>query len=167
MKRLLTVFFALSFAFLITSCATTYPNQKLLIGTWRTVKVEKSNIPSSSGRKDPTAQRATSATAPHSDTTSAVTQRSKAEEQLERLIKAESHSVLTINADKTAVKEYAGKTIHGTWKFKNNTHVLVESKETDKKMVFEIQKINDTLAILKEPLPVGDLKITYRRYKKK
>ena len=166
MKRLLTVFFTFCVAFLITSCATTYPNQKLLIGTWRTVKVEKSNIPATLGRTDPTALRATPITAPHNDTTGGVKETSKAEQQLERLIKAESRSTMTINVDKTAVKEYPGKTIHGTWKFKNNTHLLVVSKETDKKVLFEILKINDTLAIVKEPLPVGELKITYKKIKK-
>ena len=166
MKRLLTVFFALSFAFLITSCATTYPNQKLLIGAWRTVKVEKSNIPATLGKTDPTPLRTTPVTAPHSDSVAPAREASKAEQQLARLIQSESRATLTINADKTAVKEYPGKTIHGTWKFKNNTHLQVVSKETDKKMIFEIQKINDTLAIVKEPLPVGELKITYKKIKK-
>jgi len=166
MKRLLTVIFALSSAFLITSCVTTYPNQKLLIGTWKTVKVEKSNIPATFGRTDPTALRATPVTAPHSDSAAPAAQASKAEQQLARLIQAESRSTMTINADKTAVKEYPGKTIHGTWKFKNNTNVQVVSKETDKKVLFEILKINDTLAIVKEPLPVGELKITYKKIKK-
>jgi hypothetical protein len=71
----------------------------------------------------------------------------------------------TTNADKTAVKEYPGKTVHGTWKMKSNTRLQVVSKETDKKLLMDIVKINDSIAVVKEPLPVGGIKITYRKVK--
>ncbi len=166
MKRLLTVLFTISVAILITSCATTYPNQKLLIGTWSPVKVEKANIPATPGRTGTTALKATPVTAPVKDSAASAREASQAEQQQARLMKIEYRATLTINADKTAIKEYPGKTIHGTWKMKSNTNLQVVSKEADKKMLFEILKINDTLAIVKEPLPFGVLKITYKKIKK-
>lgn len=175
MKRLLTVFFTLTLAIIFTSCATIYPNQKLLIGTWKTVKIEKYDIPGSAGNAGkPAAHKsaendlkltATATTNQPPDSSLSVKEPSKAEQQLARLIQSESRSTLTVNADKTAVKEYPGKTVHGTWKMKSNTRLQVVSKETDKKLLMDIVKINDSIAVVKEPLPVGGIKITYRKVK--
>jgi hypothetical protein len=41
MKRILIFFFAFAFILLISSCATTSPNQARLVGTWKADKVEK------------------------------------------------------------------------------------------------------------------------------
>ena len=64
------------------------------------------------------------------------------------MIQSELHSTMTVNADKTAIKEYPRKTVHATWKLKNKgTNLLVNSKETGKKMTFYILHINDTSAV--------------------
>lgn len=178
MKRILTVLFTITVAIFFTSCATVYPNQKLIIGTWKTVKAEKYDIPGSAGATGKTAATKTptnktpesdlalhSTTAPVTDSTVAVKEPSKAEQQLARLIQSESRSTLTVNADKTAVKEYPGKTVHGTWKMKSNTRLQVVSKETDKKMLIDIQSINDSIVVIKEPLPIGGLKVTMKKVK--
>jgi hypothetical protein len=156
MKRAVTLFFAFTFALLVTSCATT-SNQKKLIGTWKAIKIERYNIPNLAASATGEAKTVkSSATTP--DSTGAPRPVSKAEEQLNRLIKMEQRSTLTLNADKTAVKEIPGKTIHATWKLKNKgTRLLVDSKDAGKKMTIEILHINDTSAVVVETLPMGGL----------
>lgn len=168
MKRLLTLFFTFTVAFLISSCATIYPNQKKLIGSWKAVKVEKYNVLNAPSQTAEDAQKSDSSTVEYTESQIVALQSSKMEEQRKRIvIKSELHSILTINADKTATKEIQGKTIHATWKLKNNgTRLLINSKETDRKMILEIKQVNDTSAIVVETLPVGDFKITYKKEKK-
>ena len=182
MKRLLTLFFAFTFAFLIISCATFQPNQKRLVGTWKAVSVEKYNIPNLKTATQNTPQvvpdrktgtntgtNTTTATTIVVDTnaSSQVPEKSRAEKVLARMIENEKTSTLTINADKTALKESPGKTVHATWKLKKKgTQLLIATKETGKKMTVEIQKITDTSAVVLETLPIGGLKVTYHKVKK-
>jgi len=167
MKRLLPLCFAITVAFLISSCATIHPNQKYLIGTWKAEKVEKYNVPnlqipaaSTQGKTKPD----TGDTKASADTAG---QSSRVEGQIARLIQTELRSTLTLNANKTAIKEYHGKTVHGKWKLTNHgTRLLANSKETGKKMTFDILNINDTSAVVTKSFPFGSLKITYKKVKK-
>ncbi len=168
MKRLLTLFFVFTVALLISSCATISPNQKKLIGSWKAVKVEKYNVLNAPSQTAEAGQKNDSSTVEYTESQIAALQSSKMEEQRKRIvIKSELHSILTINANKTATKELQGKIIHATWKLKNNgTRLLIDSKETDRNMILEIQHITDTSAVVVETLPVGDFKITYKKEKK-
>jgi hypothetical protein len=166
MKRLVTLFFALTVAFLISSCSTTL-NQKKLIGTWKAVKIERYNIPNLAVQPAGGAANAKPNASETTDSTGTTKQLSKAEEQLRRLIKTEQRSTLTINPDKTAVKEIPGKTIHVTWKLKSKgTKLLINNKENGKKSTIEILAINDTSAVIVETLPIGGLKVTLKKEKK-
>ena len=166
MKRLLTLFFASTVAFLISSCATNYPIQKRLIGTWKPEKVEKYNmstprtpatgttgkIKSDAGKANPTISPA---------------EPSRAEGQIARLIETQLRSTLILNSDKTAITDYRGKTIHATWKLKKKgTQLIATGKETGKKMTFDILRVNDTSAVVVEHFPIGNLKITFKKEKK-
>jgi hypothetical protein len=167
MKRLLTLLFAFTVVFLISSCATFQPKQKYLIGTWKAVKVEKYNIPNTPLNTVENTQKSKSNAGEKTDSSVVAKQLSKTEQRLNRIIQTEYHSTLTINADKTATKEIHGKTIHAKWKLKNNgTRLLVNNKETGKKLTIDIQHLNDTSAVVVENLPVGGLKITYKKEKK-
>ena len=165
MKRLLTLLFTLTVALLISSCATFYPNQKKLIGTWKPEKVEKYNMPdlptqaaANQQKARPGEEGTTPATTPANP--------SRAESQLARLIENEKRSMLTFNADKTALVDFHGKTIKGTWKLKKQgTRLLASSKETEQKLDLEILHVNDTSAVMIETLPFGSLKITYKKVK--
>jgi hypothetical protein len=167
MKRLLTLCFAVTITFLISSCATFSPNQKYLIGTWKAEKVEKYNmtnlqIPAAGpqGKTKPVAGD----TRPSADTAG---QSSRIGVQIDKIIQTELRSTLTLNADKTAIKENHGKTYHGKWKLTNHgTRLLATSKETGKKKTFDILHINDTSAVITESFPFGSLKITYKKEKK-
>lgn len=170
MNRILTVLTIVLIASLVTSCASMQPNQKKLIGTWKVVKIEKYNIPSVPAQTSSAASSASKAsktTAAPSDTSaSASAQAAKFEEKLAKMIRTEEHSLLIFNADKTAVKETPGKTMHATWKLKKKgTHLVVDVKESGKKMDIDILHINDTSITAITKLPVGGLKVTYRKQK--
>jgi hypothetical protein len=73
---------------------------------------------------------------------------------------------LTFNADKTAVKEYKGKTTHATWKLKDNGRsLLINNKGTGKQVLFHIQQINDANAIFSITSLLGTLRILYEKQK--
>ena len=167
MKQLLTLCFAITVAFLISSCATIHPNQKYLIGTWKAEKVEKYNVPNlqitAAGTQGKT-KPGTGDTIASADTAG---QASKVKGQIDRLIQAEHRSTLTVNANKTAIKESHGKTVHLKWKLTNHgTRLLANSKETGKKITIDILHINDTSAVVTQNFRFGSLKITYKKVKK-
>ena len=171
MKRIQTLFFAISLSILIASCASMSGNQKRLIGTWKAEKVEKHNIPDfKTIQTSPTANTNTqkSKTDNVADTNSVpvAKEASKAEKQLNRFIQMEEGSKLTVNKDKTAIRESLGKTVHATWKLKKGTILMINVKETGKKFTANIQHITDTSLVVLEPLPIGALKVTYKKEKK-
>ncbi len=167
MKRLLPLFFAITFAFLISSCATFYPNQKYLIGTWKTEKVEKYKVPNLQIPAAGTQAKTKPGTGDTKALADTAGQPSQLEGKLDRMIQTELRSTLTLNANKTAIKEFNGKTIHGNWKLTNHgTRLLASNKETGKKMTIDILHINDTSAVVTESFPFGSLKITYKKEKK-
>ena len=167
MKQLLTLLFAFTVAFLISSCAVLQPNQKYLIGTWKAVKVEKYNFPNTKTNTAANTQNSKNSTGEKMDSLSIARQLLTAERQLTRLTFTELKSTIIINANKTATKEFRGKTEHANWKLKNKgTCLLINSKETGKKLTIDIQYINDTSAVVVEDSPIGDLKITYKKEKK-
>ena len=166
MKQLLTLLFAFAVAFLISSCAI-QRNQKYLIGTWKAVKVEPYNIPKTPSNTIANAQNSKNTTGEKMDSTEVAKQLLKTERQLTRLTFTKLNTTLTINANKTAIKEFHGKTEHAKWTLKNKgTSLLVDTKETGQKLTMDIQHINDTSAVMMENSPLGRLKITYKKEKK-
>jgi hypothetical protein len=164
-KRLLTLLFAFTVAFLISSCATIQPNQKYFIGTWKAVNVEKIKIPN---KPSNTAANAQNNTGEKIDSVELAKQSLRTERQLTRLTVTEQGSIITINANKTGSREFRGKTEHATWNLKNKgTLLLATSKETGKKLSIDIRHINDTSAVVVvDDASLGRLKITYKKEKK-
>ena len=164
MKRLLTLFLVIIVVFLISSCTTYTPIQKRLIGTWKVMKLKQFSTPgtmASIGEKDKKS---------HSDTTTnQITHRKLSKEEQEQIAMSlsEINYNLIFNADKTAIKEYQGKTIHATWKLKDNgRNLLIISKGTGKQALFHIQQINDTSAIFSVTSLLGTTRILYEKEKK-
>ncbi len=167
MNRLLTLFCTIIVTFLVLSCASNKTIEKRLIGTWKAVKIEPIVA---YGQTVPTIENPENMRRSHFDTT-ANQQRpkepSKTEQQLNRMVDTELRSSMTINADKTAVKEYPGKTVHASWKLKDKGRSLfIKTKETDRELTFFIQRINDTSAVFTATTPVGKFKVTYKKEKK-
>jgi hypothetical protein len=165
MKRLLPLIFPLTIVLLISSCAI-QPIQKRLIGTWKVVNVDPiyfTNL-----------QEKIAYVQKHkNDKIDTVTNQakqleiSKAEDQRERMIQSELHSTLTVNSDKTAIKEYPGKTVHAKWKLKDKgTNLVVKTKESGKTITFHIQHLTDTSALFTATSPAGKYQISYKKVKK-
>jgi hypothetical protein len=166
MKRILPLFFVLVIGLLISSCAV-QPVQKRLIGTWKAVKIEPFTLTgtpitiSENIRNGPRDRHDSTDLQPKPNNPS------KVEQQVERMVQSELRSTMTVNENKTAIKEYPGKTVHATWKLKNKgTTLVVKTKETDKTMTLYIQHITDTSAVFTTTSPVGKFKITYKKEKK-
>ncbi len=175
-KNLRSLLF-IALVLLITSCATTHPNEKLIVGTWRTVKVEKyvdesamkaaANAPapktgSNVNRTEPTSQsdppRETQSTDPERD--------NKVQNKLNRLIQSEERAVLVIDSGHFASKQYPGTLKRATWKMKSNGMVIIAKNIENKERVrMEIEEISENQAVIIQELPVGSLRITYSREK--
>jgi len=145
MNRILTLLTVIFIAIFISSCATSGWNKKYFIGTWKPVKVEKYNIANLSDQ-----------------------QASKIEEKMAGLIQTELLSLLTVNEDNTADKEYAGITFHGTWKWKKKgTHIQFDNdKKISWNITIDVLRMNDTSAVVLENLHNVALKVTYKKEKK-
>ena len=174
MKRILSLFFAISIASLVLSCATYKPIEKRLIGTWKNVKIEP--FITSGGSPRSMAEKVqyiknTSNGASDGAVTIPVPIKpmvlSKENLQQDKMILSEVSYNMTLNANKTAVKEYQGKTVHAKWKLKDKgTDLFVDSKETGRQMTFHIFHLTDTSAVFTLTAPLGQIKITYKKEKK-
>jgi len=158
-------FFAFAVAIIVlTSCGiTSHPNEKLIIGKWRTVKVEKvvdsSALQAQASMKGTTGQKQTRPGSPAGEGGAA-----KKEAILDRLVQSEMHATMEIFANKTAIKNYTGKPLNATWKMKGKgTRIIAKGVENKRTFVIEILDINKERIVVVEHTPAGDLKITYER----
>ncbi len=131
MKNILTIVMLAAFACAFTSCAITSPKEKLLVGTWKPVKVEKYISPEDMEKLKSKNAQGTSSSTPGSSATNpsgkparmdSVTKAKmaaqsggrganegdnpalRAEERLNRLIQSEARADLVITSDKKAGK---------------------------------------------------------------
>lgn len=166
-------------AFLFTSCATTHPNSKLLIGKWKPVSVEKYIDPNAVPEVSTTTDNApqTTAAAQPGKTRAADSSRvgTKANVQpgqpgqrkdaaLERFMKMEERAEFEVFANGAAVKYYYPNPIKAKWKMKSKgTKVVVKGVANDRKFVIEILEITDTKCTVIERTDAGDLKVSYTK----
>ncbi|MDP1620966.1 MAG: hypothetical protein Q8M08_01370 [Bacteroidales bacterium] len=148
----------------MTSCGMTpHPNEKIIIGIWRPVKVEKvvdssalqaaASMSDNSGRQQVKEGR--------QDGEGAVSRKDAA---LDRLIQNEMRATMEIFPNKTAVKNFPGKPLNATWKMKGKgSRIVAKNIENKMKFVIEILEISKEQIIVIEHVPVGDIKITYER----
>jgi len=170
-KNLLTIVILIAATTLLTSCATTHPNEKLIVGRWKTVSVEKvlpedspmnTQTGTAAPANDPRSQPAGDART--GDKGSQGDSKARAEEQFNRLYRAEQKATLEVYEDKVAVKDFNGTYVKATWKMKSNgTKLVAKSIKTKDKYVMEILELSQDKAVILEILPVGSLKITYQR----
>ena len=174
-------------AVLYSSCVTTHPNEKLIVGEWKPVKAEKYFTPEeeeqlkkaqsqSPGIRPTTSGEKPAATIGGSSPTTPTPPppdqgrgggRSGGKnlaDELNRLIQAEGRTNIVIYPDKTAVKFYRLRTIKATWKLKGNGTVLV-AKDLEKKDRYRIDilEVSGNKLVVVENLPVGGIKITYQK----
>ena len=180
MKTSIYSLLLIGFLALISSCATTHPNEALIVGEWKPVKVEKfftdkeeeqlknmqSNAPNNKRvTKDPNAATspAASPAAPAVATKGGGT-RQDVDAALDRVIRAESRAPLVIYPDKTVVKLYRDRVVKATWKLRRKGTVLIAKDLVNKGSYrIDILEINDNQLIVVENLPVGGIKIQYQK----
>ena len=185
------IFIALSIAgciVFLSSCVTTHPNEKLLIGEWKPVKVEKYFTPEEEAQLQKAQSQAagvrpvpggekpagTNANTPQANPVPAVSadpgrggERSggkNPEDELNKLIQVESRSNMKIYPDKTVEKFYRNKTIDATWKLKGQGTLLVLNvPEKGEKYRIDILQIEESNMVVVGNLPIGGIKITYEK----
>lgn len=164
MKRLLILFFTVSVAFLISSCATTSPNQRYLIGTWKPINVEKYTL---AAHQNPGAGERSSSSGKNKQTYNEQKQNTREELRSTLSFYSDNTSSLTFKSNKTAIKEIGGKTVNARWKLTDHgTHLVINSKEPAEITTYDIIHINDTTAVVSESFSVLSMKITYKKVKK-
>ncbi|MCX6304492.1 MAG: hypothetical protein NT040_05955 [Bacteroidetes bacterium] len=149
---------------IFASCAaTSHPNEKLIVGTWKPVKVEKI--------VDSVALKAAATQAGNSAQKQSKTGKpageggaSRKDATLDRLVQSEMRATMEIFANKTAIKNFPGKPLHATWKMKGQgTLIVAKNIENKMKFTIEILEISKVQIVVIEHAPVGDIKITYEK----
>jgi hypothetical protein len=157
-----TFFIAIIF---ITSCSMApHPNEKIIVGTWIPVSVEKvvdsSALLANAAMSGDTTQRKSKTGGGAGGDGGAA----KKEAALDRLVKSETRATMEILDNHTAIKNFPGKPIHATWKMKGKgTKIVAKNVENKMKFVIEILEINKERIVVIEHAPVGDIKIVYER----
>jgi hypothetical protein len=171
-KNLFISFVLLAFTAVYTTCAASHPNEKLIVGKWKTVSVEKvlpenpqqqptGTTPPSTPKTEPAG---TSKGGSKGSGAGSGDAKVRAEEQFNRLYIAEQKATLEITANKYAIKDFNGTFVKATWKMKaNGTKIVAKNIKTKEKYVLEILELTETKAVILEKLPAGSLKITYAR----
>ncbi|MFZ4522250.1 MAG: hypothetical protein ACOYNC_11115 [Bacteroidales bacterium] len=149
---------------ILASCAViSHPNEKIIVGIWKPVKVEK--IVDSAALKAAVAQGAASGQKQgKAGVPAAEGGVSRQEASLDRLAQSELRTTMEIFSNKTALKNYPGKPLRATWKMKGDgTRIVAKNVETKSKVVLEILEISKVQIVVLEHAHMGDLKITYER----
>ncbi len=184
MNRLITLITAFGFVILIASCATTsHPNQKMIIGNWSAQKVNAYIDPNAPPTPAVTAANSSEKLKVATQDTGKMAVRVKRGEKAQNLtpeeiaqykaqkfqqvLRMEEKSMLKINADKTAEKIYPGKVIKGKWKMKKDGKRLIAKTKEKGRMLFDILNLNDSVAVVVEHFPVGDVQVKYVKIVKK
>ena len=163
-NRLFTICTIAVSMIVMASCGIApHPNEKIIIGTWRPVKVEK--VVDSSALQAAASMAGTSTPNKSKDGRPAGEGGgARKEAALDRLVQSEMRATLVIYENRTAVKNFPGKPLHATWKMKGKgTRIVAKNVENKMKFVIEILEINKEQIVVIEHAQVGDIKITYQR----
>ncbi|MEI7661943.1 MAG: hypothetical protein WCK34_07095 [Bacteroidota bacterium] len=158
--------FALALLFLASCAIGPHPNEKIIVGIWKPVKVEKiidsSAIVSKTAHSSDTAKKAPQ---PGRESRGGVNS-GKIEASIDRFVQTEMRTTMEIFANKTAVKNYPSKPMHATWKMKGKgTRIVAKNLATKSKFVIDIEEISKDRIVIIEHAKVADVKITYERQK--
>jgi hypothetical protein len=150
-KQLLVTLILTAFTAVIAIGGKVHPNEKLIVGKWIPVKVEK-YVPE---KKKDTSAPARSETGEN---------KSPDDQKLERLLRAEQKATLEITSDRTAMKNYHGKLIKASWKLKGGgKKIVARDISTKEKYILNIVEVTDTQMILIENSAAGSITITYKK----
>lgn len=146
------------------SCAiSSHPNEKIIIGKWRPVKVEKvvdsSAIEAGVALQGSSSKQKSGASKPAGEGAAG-----RKDAELDRLVQLEMRATMEIYPDKTAIKNFPGKPLKATWKMKGKgKKIIAKNLENKTTFVIEILEITKEQIIVLEHAPMGDIRIVYER----
>jgi hypothetical protein len=164
-KPVTLILIVVSFYF-ISSCSSTSPREKMLIGTWRPHKIAPyvPNNPGPAAITGMSTPDSTKSGKQKTGTTKTATPDKGQQAQLQRLIDQQMRTTIKINANKTCEIKSRENTKSATWKLKKNgTNLVIKEDETGHKGTLEFVFINDTTAMAIQRTKAGDIIIRYRK----
>jgi hypothetical protein len=169
MNKLFTLITIVISATIITSCATTQPREKLLVGTWIPLKVDSYVSPYQKVSAIPEKKvKVTDTTTTEQQNTELTSAAASAEEkkakQLEHFFGTQIRTKIKVNADKTCEIQAPGKSTNATWKLKKKGTILaIKETVSGKKRILELVQLNDTSAMIIQRTKTGDFIARYRK----
>ena len=164
-KRILFFYFpGLFLTMLVASCATIYPNEKLLIGKWNPVHAEEyvKPVAGKTGSMNAPKQPVKSNAPEQNNLSPSTGTESRANDKMIHMIQTELRSPFVVYANKTAEKNFPGKTVNANWKMKKKgTRVIAKNPETSKQLKIDILSISDSTLEVIEYSDAGNLKVKY------
>jgi hypothetical protein len=163
-NRIITFFVFTLVIIALTSCGiTSHPNEKLIVGKWRPVKVEKivdsSALQAGASMKGTPGKKQTRPGSPAGEGGAA-----RKEAIFDRFIQSEMQATMEIFANKTAIKNYPGKPLNVTWKMKGKgTRIIAKNVGNKTTIVIDILAIDKERIVVMEHTRGGDVKISYER----
>ena len=154
--------------FLMTACAIVpHPNEKIIVGLWKPVKVERVIDSAALLAAHPHAFDTTAKAAkPGKPGTAGKPGETGAGANLERREQIELRATLEIFSNKTAIKHYPGKPLNTTWKMKGKgTRIVAKNLANKAKFVIEIEDISQDRMVIMEHAQSVDVRVTYERQK--
>ncbi len=159
----LVMIFLTAFLF---SCASLSPNNKILVGKWKPEYAEKYIEPGKEKKTETKVVSDTAAEKKSKTVTNEMPNQQRADAEWERMVNTEKRTPLIVNEDHTLQKTFHQKTVKGSWKLKNKGKRLIMTESTTgQKLRADILEINDSMMVVVERLPVGDIKVKYVKEK--
>jgi hypothetical protein len=169
MKKLFTLIAIVISVTIITSCATTQPREKFLVGTWIPLKVDSYVSPNQKvsaipAKKVKVADTTTTEQLNTELTSAAANAEEKKAKQLEHFFATQMRTKIKVNSDKTCEIQAPGKSTNATWKLKNKGTILaIKETVSGKKRILELVQLNDTSALIIHRSPTGDFIGSYKK----
>lgn len=159
-------FYAAGFllAIITTSCATVYPNEKLIVGKWRPVHAEEYIEMKANNTSSKPAVKQTEKNTVVVQNTETVTTGAQAHsgDKMNRMIQTELQSPMVIYANKTAEKTFPNRTVTVTWKMKKKgTRVIATNEQTSRQLKLDILSVSDSTLVVVERSDEGNIKVKY------
>jgi hypothetical protein len=166
-KPISLIAFLFAVVFLASCSIVPHPNQKIIIGKWRPVTVEKmvdSSALQAGAPVQGTTEKQKPGAARPAGTATGEGASGRKDAELDRLVQMEKRATMEIYADKTAIKNFPGKPLNATWKMKGRgKRIVAKNLENNTTFTIDILEINKERIVVVEHAPVGDVKIVYER----
>jgi|GEM_PF-6002044 len=165
--KLFTLFSFVITLFFVTSVSAMNQREKMLIGSWKPVKIAPYVQSTHHDAVAKTKKVADTSSIVKKDTgkeTIAAKDAKKKADQLQHYMDTQMRTTFTLNADKTCKIQNPGKAIEGKWKLKKKGSCLViKVPGMTQSGTLELVTLSDTVAMAIQRTNLGDMIIRYRK----